>query len=578
MAEGRRRAGGRPPATDPGRDDRLDDARPPRGRDDDLGDFCGGMALTALTEGAAGLDDHLDSRAEVSRETRSALALGAEAEELELDAAGAGARLKRNILWNYGSGITSLVALVLLFPVAVRLGGAHEYGLWVLIFGVSSLLGMTDFGLADGVVRLLGQMTREGAPLRERRRFMTVAVSLFMTIAAISTLVYAIATPLYLRTVDLSALPHGTIVTLIWLGAAAMLTSILGRAMNCILWSQDRQDIERKSNIAGVLLRCVGYVLVWSFGGGVVGVAFSEVIGSLVIPIVCTVAVAHRFKGFEFDRGSIDRYGRPLAKLSSSLFVGSFAMMLTFQVPLYVVGSRLGLTASTAFASIIRVYTAARLVNSWMADPFIHTISTSPREQLARKVQTPYLLTGLVGTAVAIVVGALGPDLLQAWMGDEFAFAGSAMALLGLGIFADAVVRPAIHTVNLRGNPWNVSALNVTVLMLTAGSVWLGARTGSLAWVVLATVIVPLLAVPVYLALGSRLTGASPIHASTFVSLVTFAAAVIAFLVLRTISNLLSPWPALLASGVLLLVPVLAGIREIRRARGAPWGRHRTQS
>lgn len=543
----------------------------------------GARELTAMTEGASGLDDHLDSREDIARETERAEAAERRDAEVddpasaELDPADAGKRLKRNILWNYGSGVTSLVALVLLFPVAVRLGGAHEYGLWVLIFGVSSLLGMTDFGLADGVVRLLGQMTRDGAPLRERRRFMTVAVSLFMTIAAISTAVYAIATPLYLRTVDLSALTGGTVTTLIWLGAIAMLTSILGRAMNCVLWSQDRQDIERKSNIAGVVLRCIGYVVVWITGGGVVGVALAEVIGSLVIPVVCTIAVARRFKGFDLHIPSISTYGKPLAKLSSSLFVGSFAMMLTFQVPLYVVGSALGLTASTAFSSIIRVYTAARLVNSWMADPFIHSISTSPREQLARKLQTPYLLTGLVGTSLAVTVGALGSDLLEAWMGSQFAFAGTAMSLLAIGILADAVVRPAIHAVNLRGNPWRISWLNVTVLLATSAAVWLAARTGSLTWVVLATVIVPMLAVPVYLVLGSQISGAPPISPSGYVVVTTLSAVAVAFGILMSIGSVLPPWPALLISGALLALPSVALLREVRRSRDEALGRHRAE-
>lgn len=520
-------------------------------------------------DGAASLDDHLDDADDVRTETAG------DAASAELDPADAGKRLKRNILWNYGSGITSLVALVLLFPIAVRLGGAHEYGLWVLIFGVSQLLGMTDFGLADGVVRLLGAMTRDGAPLRQRRQFMTVSVSMFLSLAAVSTLIYAVATPLYLSTVDTSSVPTGAEATLVVLGGFAMIFAILGRAMNCILWSQDRQDIERKCNIAGVALRCIGYVLVYFLGGGILGVAIAEVVGSCVIPLVCTIAVARRFHGFELTRAAVREYGKPLFKLSSSLFVGSFAMMLTFQVPLYVVGSALGLLASTAFASIIRVYTAARLVNSWMADPFIHRITSSDEHRLGRTLRTPYLMTGLVGGTVAIVVGALGGDLLEAWMGQEFAFAGTAMQVLGLGIIADAVIRPAIHVVNLRGNPWRIARLNVSVLVLTTVAVWAASRSGSLTVVVLACVLVPLAAVPFYIVAGSRITGEPPIPASRYVLLVTLLAGVVLFAVLYAVGQVLTAWPALLVGGLVCVGPAVLLLREVRRARAAELGRHR---
>ena len=203
-------------------------------------------------------------------------------------------RLVRNVAWNYGAGLSSILGLVLLYPWAVSLAGAAPYGLWVLAFGATQLLVMADFGIGDGIVRHMGAMHREGEPPSQLRHFVGVALLVFAGLAGLLTALYLVLVPLYLRAVPTVGIAAGERHLVVVAGAAALFLAIMARGTNAVLWALDRQDIERKTTLAGLGLRVVGFVLVASLGAGLSGVVAAEVVGSAVSPVVCSIAVIRR--------------------------------------------------------------------------------------------------------------------------------------------------------------------------------------------------------------------------------------------------------------------------------------------
>ncbi|GAB98187.1 O-antigen/teichoic acid export membrane protein [Kineosphaera limosa] len=476
--------------------------------------------------------------------------------------------------WNYGAGLTSILGLVLLYPWAVALAGAAPYGLWVLAFGAAQLLVMADFGIGDGIVRQMGAMTRGGAGHLELRRFVSVALTLFIAVALALAGLYAVAVPLYLRTVPTDALTARDHHVVVVAGALALFLALMARATNAVLWAQDRQDIERKATMAGMALRVAGFAVVAANGGGLHGVVVAEVVSAAVSPVVCGTAVAARFGAPTLTRAAIGRYGGPLLRLGSVLFVGSLAALLTFQLPLFVVGSTLGLVAATAYGALMRVYQSARMINSWTANPFIHQLSSAEPHELAGRARTCFVATAVAGTAIAVVCAGLADELLVAWLGQQFAFAGPALAALAVAMVADAVVKPSALVVNLRGRPVVVSLLHLAVCVLTIGAVWMATRTGSLLGIVVAMSVVAALFAPAYVVAATRVIGASPYPLRPMVALLVVAA--LAYAAIRGIAAVLAPWPAVLTVagvGVVLLgAAALVWRRRTRRADPAPVG------
>ncbi|WP_068433645.1 lipopolysaccharide biosynthesis protein [Piscicoccus intestinalis] len=477
-------------------------------------------------------------------------------------------RLVRNMSWNYLAGLTSIVGLVLLYPWAVTLAGAAAYGLWVLAFGGTQLLVMADFGIGDGIVRQMGALSRGGASHAQLRSFVSVVLTIFVGLALLVTALYLVAVPLYLGTVDTAGLAPGDERFVVVAGAIALLLALIARGTNAVLWAQDRQDIERKAAVAGMAVRVAGFVAVAATGGGLPGVVLAEVAGAAVSPLVCGVAVARRFGAPVWSREAFARYTGPLLRLSSVLFVGSLAALMTFQLPLFIVGSTLGLVASTAYGALMRIYQSARMVNSWTANPFITHISAAPEPELAARARPAFLATAVVGTGMAVVIAGLADDLLEAWMGADFVFAGPALAVLAFAMLADAVVKPSALVVNLRGRPVIVSLLHLSVCALTLAGVALASAAGSLVAIVGAMSLVAVLLAPAYVLAARRVVGRLP-YPRGWALPGLLAAAVLVFALVRLVAVALDPWPAVLTVAGVGALALLAAALWWRRRRAA---------
>lgn len=478
-------------------------------------------------------------------------------------------RFTRNVIWNYAAGFTSIFGLVLLYPLAIQLAGAEKYGLWVLAFGATQLLVLTDFGIGDGIVRQMGAMVREGASALELRRFVSVAVSLFGVLAVGLSVLYVVALPLYLRTVTQVGITDTERTAVIVAGTIALFNAVTARGTNAVLWAQDRQDIERKSAVVGLLVRVAGYTVAFVTEAGLIGVIIAEVIGSAVTPLVCAIAVARRFRSPQLSREIVTTYAPPLLRLGSVLFAGSLATLAATQLPLFIVGSTLGLVATTAFGALMRVFQSARLVNSWMANPFIHGISSGTGEEVLKTARLCFITTACVGAAMSAVIAGLAPDLIVAWLGGDFLFAAPALAAMTLGMLADALVKPSSLVVNLRGAPARISLLNVGSLAVTLVAVVFAARTGELVWISVAATAVPLLLTPLYVASAAAVLGESPLPTRPLTYLAVVGGALVAFAAVRAISFALPPWPAVLVVGAVGVVVLGVGVLVWRRRRAS---------
>lgn len=415
-------------------------------------------------------------------------------------------RLVANIGWNYAAGLSSVFGLLLLYPMAVGIAGAKSYGLWVLAFGAIQLFSMSDFGLGNAIVRLLAAIPRDAAHRAQRCSFVAVALTLFAALAVLLATVFALAFPLYLGTVP-DAGQAGHLGLLVPLATATLFVSVMGRAMNSILWADDRPDIERKASLFSMAVRVLGYLAVLWAGGGLAGVMLVEAGTLMIPPLACAVAVFRRHGAPRVERSTFISTAKELLSLSGVLFIGTFSLLAAFHLPLYVIGATHGLAAVTAFGAIMRVYQSARLLLSWTANPFIHRISTAERTVLPAVLHRCLALSVFLAVLIGVPVALQADDILLVWMGPEFTFAATALAALALGIVADSMIQPASLAVNLRGNPWVVSWANLALLVVGTPLLVVAAGTGDLVLTTLAMVLPPLLAAPFYVRCALRVGG-----------------------------------------------------------------------
>lgn len=504
-------------------------------------------------------------RAASRRERRAQEAREAEqAQEADTSADTGAQSLGRNILWNYLSGFTSIFGLLLLYPLAVSIVGASSYGLWVLAIGAIQMLTMTDFGLGSGVVRMLTGIAEGPGTQRERRRFVTSAVLVFMVLGAVLTLVYLVAFPLYLGTVDVEPQDQGLVVPMTLMAAGTLFLSMVGRGLNSVLWGLNRPDIERKAAVVAIIGRALGYGAVLLTDTGLLGIAVVECLSLALPPVVCLIAVVRRFRAPVLDLRLWADHVRPLLRLSSVMSIGSLALLGVYQLPLFLVGPTLGLSAATAFGALMRVYQSCRLVVGWITMPYGYPLRVAGTEQAARVFVNVMTLTLGMAMLMGVALVAIPTELMTAWMGSDFVFAAAGLSVLAIGLVAEAVGQPATMVMTLRGSPMRASLLSLLVLVLTLPAVWAATQTHSIAWVALATVLPSFLVCWIQLLaahrdLPYRITGAD-LRRWAFM----LAGAVVYGLLAFAAARFLPAWPTIALVAVGLGVMALRMLRQVR--------------
>lgn len=474
-------------------------------------------------------------------------------------------RLGANIAWNYISGFTSVFGLLLLYPFAITIVGAEAYGLWVLASSAIQLLTMSDFGLGTGIVRTLTDIPDDAAHRRQRRSFVAVAVSVFLVLSVILTAVYFVVFPLYLTTVDVPEQDRHAVWPLVIAAGATLFFSVLGRACNSVLWALNRPDIERKAAVVAILGRAAGYALLIPLDGGLIAIVLVECASLLLPPLVCFWAIYQRFGVPTMMRGAWSSQGRPLLKMSSVLSIGSLSLLGVYQLPLFIVGPTLGLQAATAFGALMRVFQSARLIISWIVMPFAYPIKKSALGHAGEHIRVAFTVSLLVGLLISVPLAALPRELLTVWLGAEFAFAATALAVVVVGVMAEAIGQTPNLIMTLRGNPLIASLISLTVLLLTLPAVWWASGTGDLGYVMLASVAPLLLLVPVQIYFSERTetSGSRGRHLLAWIGMVVLAAVSAGLFAL--LAQFLGDILSIAVCAAVLAVVFLGAFKRIRR-------------
>lgn len=414
-------------------------------------------------------------------------------------------RLRKNISWNFATGIASIFGLLLLYPLAVRISGAESYGIWVLAFGAIQLFSQADFGLGTGVVRTLSKISPEASGRAARRRFVTVAGILFVGLALLLSILCFVFLYYYLEHVSMSEDIRALVPLVVTLATGSLFIAIVGRFANAVLWAEDRLDIERKAALLGLIGRAVGLSIGLHGDFTVVYVMSVEALSIAIPSLICCVAVFNRYGMPSFDLPALKLHTGPLVRVSSVLFIGTFTSVAATQIPLYIVGSSLGLTATTAFGAIMRVFQSTKLAVSWLTNPFTHVIATGKSEaELSAAVRKCFLLTIGMAILISIPLVTLPRQFLSVWMGEPFAFAAPSLGLLAVAVVSNALILPSALISTLRASPWPTATLGMIVMLLTLSGVYLGAEQKTIFWATLGLVFPLAVTAPAYVYVAYR--------------------------------------------------------------------------
>lgn len=348
---------------------------------------------------------------------------------------------------NYGA---VLLSALILTPLMIRGFGAAVYGVWILINQLTGYAGLLDLGVQPAVSKRVAEAHATG-DRRALRDFLASAFCLGGAVAA-ATLVLGLAFSLgfpglfHLTSVDANdarlAMAIVTVMTAI---------GFPNGVLSAILKGELRFDLVSWINIVAQAARVIGLLAALHFQAGVVGLALTGLLSSL-ISVALGALAARRLLGPASLRGARASWAdvRGIARFGVFTLLGSAGWYLSYASDAAMIGAMLTVADVAHFGLAMNVLVILSGVAGAFSGNLMPVAAGLASEGRSADTQNAYLWSTRICatlTAPAVLVFLLaGPELLGLWVGRDFGLAaGAILQILAVAHFAVIVDGPALH-------------------------------------------------------------------------------------------------------------------------------------
>ncbi len=362
----------------------------------------------------------------------------------------------RNLVANWVGHGANLVVLFLLSPFIVHTLGSTEYGIWGLVTVLTGYMGIFDLGVRASTGRFIilylgrkdpaavDETIRTGLGLYSFAGCLIFAVSIGM--GWVFPYVFKSLPPGY----------HGLVQLLLPVMAINFLMAAYGAVFSCVLIAHDRFDLVRSVDLVVLGVRTAGIILALKWGYGIVGLAASTVLCSLVAIVLNGILARRIYPALRVWPLTL-AWTRVREMLGYGLwaFISAVSLKLIGQTDLVVVGALISVPAVTIYSvGAMLVYYTQTFMGQIGATFFPSVQRAVARGELGdarwlffRQVR----LSLLLGLPVFIGFMVFGQTFIRLWMsGPTFTENAVVQAALVMALLSLAKV-VALHTVGAGG-------------------------------------------------------------------------------------------------------------------------------
>ncbi|MGW5362432.1 lipopolysaccharide biosynthesis protein [Actinopolymorpha pittospori] len=363
-------------------------------------------------------------------------------------------RIARNSAVLLASRLVSLVAGAATVPLLYSRLGEHQFGVWVLLGGLISLLAYADLGLGPAQIREVARGIEEGRP-RQTQAVLALGCVWGIGFAAVAFVGCMTCWPLVAFVFGLGTLtePAGRAILILLVGFC------LGNAATP--WRSVLEGAQLYGQVGIVdsstaFLTAVVTILVVVLGGGLVALAAGvALVGMCRAALLIWVARHHlpmlgpRLRCVRrTDISSVLRYGLPIQ-------VTSLAMAVNAEADRLVLGGFGGPAVAAAFepgsrlAGLLRIPVSMATIAAFPAAAA--AAGDSRRIDRLYQGMTRYMTAfGAVGGAFLIVTA---DPLIRLWLGSPVPLAAATVAVMSAGYVVNVTASAASVVTRAEGRP-----------------------------------------------------------------------------------------------------------------------------
>jgi O-antigen/teichoic acid export membrane protein len=360
-----------------------------------------------------------------------------------------------NIATNYLRFAVSLLVVFLMTPYIIGQLGMDMFGLWSLVFAVIGIFGLMDFGFATAAVKTVAEAT--GADDEQgRNRALASLLMVYAIIGLLSLLLVALLSGSTGGWFDLTETQQDAFLPVFWLLGIAVSLNFPASLFKAALSGAGRMHVVNAVELVMVLVNAGLVYTLLQAGYGITGLAVSTALTMLGTSLALIPLAYRLLPGFSLHWRLMSlRNIRPLLSFSIYAFMANVAVLMTLRLDLVVIKLFLPLSAVALYAVAAKISEYTFLLNKQFSNALMPLVS-----QLHGRGDTGAIrrvMTDGTRLLLAVAVPAIGllyyyaPELMQLWLGEEFAQSADLLRILLLALVPMTLQLNAANILGMTG-------------------------------------------------------------------------------------------------------------------------------
>lgn len=381
-----------------------------------------------------------------------------------------GARVARHTALSFAGFTVPLAVALIAIPITVRALGPARFGLLGLAWAVVEYGGFFDLGLSRATVRFVADALARSA--RDTRQIISVAFATQLITGLVAgLLVWSVASFLATSLFEIPpALQAEAQAMFVVVGANLTIVIAIG-ALRGALEGAQRFDLSTMVKIptamAAIVIPAFGATRGWSLD-----VILWWVLAARLLTLSTLLGLMPRaVEEFHWEPPREWRRLRSLFRYSGWLTVSGLANPILVNLDRFALGSLAGVAAVGFYAAPYEAATRLLLIPvsifSALFPVLTSTEARGERDRTVRVVESALRQTTLLMMVPTLAILAFAPEILTLWLGAAFAAeAATALRILGLGVFANAIAHVPSVFLFSAGRPDLPAKLHVAELVM----------------------------------------------------------------------------------------------------------------
>ncbi len=327
----------------------------------------------------------------------------------------------RNLATGYLNLLVNGAVMLALTPFFVRALGDSLFGYWSILNSVVGYLSTLDLGLGTAVTKYTSEtVAREDQA--GRSRILSQVFHLYLGIAA---LVLLLGAGLALFLPSFFDLPGGlfpSAAAATFLVALNLAMALFSKFYAGVAIGHQRQDVPNLVSVASALLQGGLSYLFLRLGWGLAGLALAVALAGAAGLALRAAYCERKLGPLGISRSLLP--GAPWKQLlgfSGGVFFMALGGQVVFNTDNLIIGKALDLSLVTGYALLFQLFSMAAMLSQRVSDVLFPVMvghhALEDRANLAFYFRESTVLALASFTAMALVLGAFGEDLLSAWVG-----------------------------------------------------------------------------------------------------------------------------------------------------------------